>query len=187
MDFVRISILRSVYRGNIKILLLQNVFSVPIKKDMLKKLMKNAFLKFANTSPYDVTSPPSTKELHVWIHICLHPILWLNYTPSPGILPVAKMPSWRKGPARRRKKLTDSKLERDMLRFDLDGLVVLAGFPELRVGDDPEDVEGVDDVVGRAAHPGGRGWRVVALLQLMHRNIIYIGPYGSLYTFWLQK
>ncbi len=55
------------------------------------------------------------------------------------------------------KKLTDSKLERDMLGFDLDGLVVLAGFPELRVCDDPEHVEGVDDVVGRAANPGGRG------------------------------
>jgi hypothetical protein len=53
--------------------------------------------------------------------------------------------------------LTYSEFERDMLWLDLDGLVVLAGFPQLGVCDDPEDVEWVHDVLGRTPNPGSRG------------------------------
>ena len=59
-------------------------------------------------------------------------------------------------------KLTDSKLERHLLGFDLDGLVVLGGLPQLGVLHDPEDVHGVDHHVGRTSDPRRRGGRVVA-------------------------
>ena len=49
---------------------------------------------------------------------------------------------------------TYSEFERDVLGLDLDGLVVLAGFPQLGVCDDAEDVERVHDVLGRTPDPG---------------------------------
>jgi hypothetical protein len=69
------------------------------------------------------------------------------------------------GLTRQKSFLTDSELERDMLRLHLDGLVVLAGLPQLRVGDDPEHVQRVHDVLVRAADAGGRRRQVVALLR----------------------
>ena len=59
----------------------------------------------------------------------------------------------RMGQPKYRDTLTDPQLERDMLRLHLDGLVVLGGLPELRICDDPEHVQRVDDVLGRASTP----------------------------------